>query len=241
MVIPVLLIALVFGGDRSGWLVLLGMLFLGAVGFIDDYEKLTKKQSLGLDERQKIILQVSLAAVLVVLYGLLTQQPHLQFIPFSRQAIDFSVFAYPVSVCDCVCVVRQSGTVWTGNSLCLCLPCYAWIAHLQGQVVNISLPEFCQCPDLLFSAVRLFGMPDGIVGRSPCCPSPKNRLVLPIGDIYVIEAASVLIQIFIIAVPVASGSFDESVHHHYELKGVPEQKIVIWFGMISLLAALLGV
>jgi UDP-N-acetylmuramyl pentapeptide phosphotransferase/UDP-N-acetylglucosamine-1-phosphate transferase len=42
MVIPVLLIALVFGGDRSGWLVLLGMLFLGAVGFIDDYEKLTK-------------------------------------------------------------------------------------------------------------------------------------------------------------------------------------------------------
>jgi phospho-N-acetylmuramoyl-pentapeptide-transferase len=98
MVIPVLLIALVFGGDRSGWLVLLGMLFLGAVGFIDDYEKLTKKQSLGLDERQKIILQVSLAAVLVVLYGLLTQQPHLQFIPFSRQAIDFSVFAYPLNL-----------------------------------------------------------------------------------------------------------------------------------------------
>jgi phospho-N-acetylmuramoyl-pentapeptide-transferase len=257
MVIPVLLIALVFGGDRSGWLVLLGMLFLGAVGFIDDYEKLTKKQSLGLDERQKIILQVSLAAVLVVLYGLLTQQPHLQFIPFSRQAIDFSVFAYPLYlfvIVGCVNAANLTDGLDGLNSLVSLFVffAYAWIAHLQGQVgAMVAALSFAGAliAFLFFNAnpASIFMGDTGsmAIGGAVAMLSIVTKTVwfLPIiGIIYVIEAASVLIQTFYYRRTGGKRIFLMSpIHHHYELKGVPEQKIVIWFGMISLLAALLGV
>ena len=45
------------------WLALLGLLGFGAIGFIDDYAKVTKKRNLGLTARQKFWLQVACAMV----------------------------------------------------------------------------------------------------------------------------------------------------------------------------------
>ena len=71
----------------------------------------------------------------------------------------------------------------------------------------------------------------------------KTAWFLPIiGVIYVAEAGSVLIQTMYFRKTGGKRIFLMSpIHHHYELKGVPEQKIVIWFSMISLLGCLLGV
>jgi phospho-N-acetylmuramoyl-pentapeptide-transferase len=69
----------------------------------------------------------------------------------------------------------------------------------------------------------------------------KSELLLPlIGGIYVVEAASVIIQV---------GSFKLTgkrvfkmapIHHHYELKGWAEPKIIVRFWILSFMLALLA-
>jgi phospho-N-acetylmuramoyl-pentapeptide-transferase len=69
----------------------------------------------------------------------------------------------------------------------------------------------------------------------------KSELLLPlIGGIYVVEAASVIIQV---------GSFKLTgkrvfkmapLHHHYELKGWAEPKIIVRFWILSFMLALLA-
>jgi phospho-N-acetylmuramoyl-pentapeptide-transferase len=69
----------------------------------------------------------------------------------------------------------------------------------------------------------------------------KSELLLPlIGGIYVVEAASVIIQV---------GSFKLTgkrvfkmapLHHHYEIKGWAEPKIIVRFWIVSFMLALLA-
>src|SRR5690606_1154989 len=43
------------------WIVLIPMLLLGALGFVDDYKKVTKKKSDGISSRQKLLGQIVIA------------------------------------------------------------------------------------------------------------------------------------------------------------------------------------
>ena len=75
------------GGGRvwTGALSVIGLsLACGLIGFLDDWEKIKKKQNLGLTARQKFLLQLAVAVVFILLlrqFGLVT--PHLR-VPFTR-------------------------------------------------------------------------------------------------------------------------------------------------------------
>src|SRR5437870_11476152 len=54
--------------NRFAWLVLFSMIFLGALGFIDDYLKVTKKKTDGIPGRVKLLCQVVLAGVVAAVF-----------------------------------------------------------------------------------------------------------------------------------------------------------------------------
>ncbi len=69
-------------GDFAHIFVLLFALVFGAIGFLDDWEKLRKKQNLGLSAKAKFLLQLAAALVFVLLlrkFGYLTTQLYIPF------------------------------------------------------------------------------------------------------------------------------------------------------------------
>lgn len=257
MVIAMLVSGVIFARTINAWLVIAGMLVMGGVGFIDDYEKLMKKQSLGLNERQKLILQFGVAFVLVIIYWLTNVEGGLQFIPISPGTFQFSWLMIPVFLFVLVGTVNATNLTdgLDGlNSLVSLFVffAYAWIAARQGQpfVAGVALSFAGALIAFLFfnfnpAAVFMGDTGSMAIGGAVAMLSIVTKTVwfLPIiGFVYVAEAASVLIQTFYFRRTGGKRIFLMSpIHHHYELKGVVEQKIVVWFSMVSLLCCLLGV
>ena len=69
----------------------------------------------------------------------------------------------------------------------------------------------------------------------------KSELLLPlIGGIYVVEAASVIIQVASFKMTGQRVFLMAPLHHHFEKKGWSEPKIIVRFWIVSILLALLA-
>jgi phospho-N-acetylmuramoyl-pentapeptide-transferase len=69
----------------------------------------------------------------------------------------------------------------------------------------------------------------------------KSELLLPlIGGIYVVEAASVIIQVASFKMTGRRVFRMAPLHHHYEIKGWAEPKIIVRFWIVSIMLALLA-
>jgi len=68
----------------------------------------------------------------------------------------------------------------------------------------------------------------------------QEILLIFIGGIFVIEALSIFLQIFFFQVKGKRILKISPLHHHYELKGMKEPKIVVRFWMVTVLLALIG-
>src|SRR5438067_11841650 len=71
--------------NRFVWLVLFSMVYLGVLGFLDDYLKVTKKKSDGIPGRVKLAAQLLLAAVVTIVFltsPLLQVQARSLYLPF---------------------------------------------------------------------------------------------------------------------------------------------------------------
>jgi len=69
----------------------------------------------------------------------------------------------------------------------------------------------------------------------------KSELLLPlIGGIYVVEAASVIIQVASFKMTGKRVFKMAPLHHHYEIKGWAEPKIIVRFWIVSIMLALLA-
>src|SRR5215471_899235 len=70
------------------WVAILALVGYGLIGFIDDYQKLMKRQNLGITGRQKMMLQIGLAfvvaAILLAMQSHGDYQPNINF-PFFKQ------------------------------------------------------------------------------------------------------------------------------------------------------------
>src|SRR5207237_3319981 len=73
--------------NRFVWLVLFSMLYLGVLGFLDDYLKVTKKKSDGVPGRVKLTAQLALAVIVTVVFltsPLLQVQARSLYLPFFK-------------------------------------------------------------------------------------------------------------------------------------------------------------
>ena len=234
----------------------LGMCF-GAVGFVDDFCKMKKKQNEGLTSLQKLLLQLAVSALYLYLlykHGTLNCQ---LWIPFT----DISIGVHPLVyiffamfvMLGCDNAVNLTDGV-DGLSSSVTLPVmifFAAVAIAQGKF-DLALLPACLVGGLIaylfynWHPAKVF-MGDtgslflgGIVCGMAFALNMPLILIL-VGFVYIMETMSVILQVGYFKLTHGKRLFKMSpIHHHFEMCGWKEVKIVLVFTAVSTLMCLLA-
>lgn len=228
------------------------------VGFADDYIKVVKKRNLGLTEIQKTIPQVIIIAA--YLGGLILSKSTSMFIPFyGKVALDSVpgiIFFVLFGVCviyGCINAVNFTDGV---DGLCggVTIPVGAAFAvigiimqttsvgilgaALSGACVGYYIWNRHPAKVMMGDTGSMF-LGGIVVALAYAIECPL--ILLPIGIIYVIEALSDVIQIGSIKLRHKKVFKMAPIHHHFEMCGWSEKKIVRVFTFVSTIGCIIGV
>lgn len=236
---------------------LIGVVGFGAIGFLDDYEKVKKKENEGLTPRQKLILQTALALAMVLVVYFSDPRVATQRIPFFNFQWNFGIFWIPILMFIVVGTVNAVNLtdgldgLLTGVSL----PVFGTIAMisvlphvLNPTVATEALVFLGALMGFLFfnsNPASVMMGDTGSMGIGGAVTAMMLSLNLSIflvilGGIYVAETLSVMIQVAYFKRTGGKRIFLMSpIHHHFELKGYAEQKVTVAFSLVSALLCLL--
>ena len=256
MMLAALVLALFWGRFTPHVLIAL-VLTLGhaLIGFLDDYIKVVMKRNLGLTAKQKFLLQFLLAGAYVYF-----AETHLQnttlWVPLLNVTFDFGWAYYALAF---ILLVGTTNAVNLTDGLdglvsFVSIPvtlAFAFIAYMQGMldVSGFALGLSGACLGfLLFNRhpAQVFMGDTGSLalggGIAALALLTNTELLLVIiGGVYVAEAMSVIIQVTYYRLTGGKRIFRMSpLHHHYELGGWNEVKVVRVFTLVSLLLSALG-
>ena len=252
----ILLTSLIYIGKFTEILPVLFMtLGFGLIGFLDDYIKVVKKRNLGLMARYKIVAQVLITgAYLSSLYlnGTLSTIVTLPLLG----AVDFGWFFYVLSFLLIIGMVNAvnltDGIDGLASSVTFVVMMgFMFIASLLG---NTTMALFAAavaggCAGFLawnFYPAKTFMGDTGsmFLGGAVVAVAygiGRPELLLFMGVIYLIEAFSVMLQVTYFKLTHGKRIFKMSpIHHHFEMCGWSEVKIVSVFSFITLVGVVLG-
>lgn len=226
----------------------------GLIGFIDDYIKIVKKRSLGLTAKQKIIGQLTLSIILSTAAVKMLQISTEVLIPVLGWSVDFGVLYIPflifllVGTTNAVNLTDGLDGLASGVTLIVALG-YTLIGVLQGQtevvVFGAALAGSC-LGFLVFNhhPAKVFMGDTGslLLGGAVAALAimTKTELLLPlIGIIYVAEVVSDIIQVGVYKWKKVRVFKMAPLHHHFELCGWSETKVVRVFWAATAIAVLL--
>ena len=226
------------------------MAFLyGAIGFVDDFISIKKKRNLGLNAKQKLALQFLVAIIYLVamrLYGDDTKT----IIPFAG-TIDLGFFYYPLAaliIAGMVNAVNLTDGIdgLNGSVTMFVASFFMVIAGVSG---NQEMNIFCAaiaggCLGFLiwnFNPAKVFMGDTGslFLGGAVCAMAfslDLPILILPLGIVYLCEMFSVILQVLYFKATHGKRIFKMTpIHHHFEMSGWNEVKIVIVFSTVTFL------
>ncbi|MGE5531580.1 MAG: phospho-N-acetylmuramoyl-pentapeptide-transferase [Bacteroidota bacterium] len=226
------------------------------IGFADDWSKLRYKRPLGLKARARVPLEMLLAAVFTLLLiqsGIMTPEPGAaQLIPFGAGVVAVIVAMF-VIVGGANAVNLTDGL----DGLAAGVTCFAAIAvsaacFLLGNsdlaILAGALAGVCagflwlnSHPASIFMGdIGSLGLGAAIAGIAVAA---RMELLLGLfGIIFVIEALSVIIQVLYFKRTGGKRVFRMApFHHHLELGGMAETKVVVRFWIITMIAGAIGV
>ncbi|HEY9419478.1 MAG TPA: phospho-N-acetylmuramoyl-pentapeptide-transferase [Candidatus Udaeobacter sp.] len=139
--------------NRFVWLVLFCMIYLGALGFADDYLKVTKKKSDGISGRIKLVFQIALAVIVTAVFlssPLLEVQARALYVPFVKSPV-IANMGWFTFVFFLLVIVGSSNAVNLTDGLDgLAIGCtvtvafaYALLSYAAG---NFRIAEYLQVP-----------------------------------------------------------------------------------------------
>ena len=139
--------------NRFVWLVLFCMVYLGALGFADDYLKVTKKKSDGISGRIKLVFQIALALIVTAVFltsPLLEVQARSLYVPFVKAPV-IANMGWFTFVFFLLVIVGSSNAVNLTDGLDgLAIGCtitvafaYALLSYAAG---NFRIAEYLQVP-----------------------------------------------------------------------------------------------
>lgn len=256
MILAALVLALCWGKFTPHVLMAL-VLTLGhaVIGFLDDYIKVVMKRNLGLTAKQKFLLQFILAGAYVYF-----AETHLQnttlWVPLLDVTFDFGWAYYALAF---ILLVGTTNAVNLTDGLdglvsFVSVPvtlAYAFIAYMQGMldVSGFALGLTGACLGfLLFNRhpAQVFMGDTGSLAlgggvAALALLTHTELLLVIIGGIYVAEATSVIIQVAYFRLTGGKRFFRMApLHHHFELGGWKEVKVVECFTMVSFLLSAVG-
>ena len=256
MILAALVLALCWGKFTPHVLMAL-VLTLGhaLIGFLDDYIKVVMKRNLGLTAKQKFLLQFILAGAYVYF-----AETHLQnttlWVPLVNITFDFGWAYYALAF---ILLVGTTNAVNLTDGLdglvsFVSVPvtlAFAFIAYMQGMldVSGFALGLTGACLGfLLFNRhpAQVFMGDTGSLalggGVAALALLTNTELLLVIiGGVYVAEATSVIIQVAYFRLTGGKRFFRMApLHHHFELGGWKEVKVVEIFTIVSFLLSAVG-
>ena len=256
MMLAALVLALCWGKFTPHVLMAL-VLTLGhaVIGFIDDYIKVVMKRNLGLTAKQKFLLQFILAGAYVYFAETHLQNTNL-WVPLVNITFDFGWAYYALAF---ILLVGTTNAVNLTDGLdglvsFVSVPvtlAFAFIAYMQGMldVSGFALGLTGACLGfLLFNRhpAQVFMGDTGSLalggGVAALALLTRTELLLVIiGGIYVAEATSVIIQVAYFRLTGGKRFFRMApLHHHFELGGWKEVKVVECFTIVSFLLSAVG-
>jgi phospho-N-acetylmuramoyl-pentapeptide-transferase len=139
--------------NRFVWLVLFSMIYLGALGFIDDYLKVTKRKTDGIPGRVKLLCQVLLACIVTAVFlssPLLEVQARSLYLPFFKAPVITNMSWFTVVFFALVIVGSSNAVNLTDGLDGLAIGCtvtvafaYALLSYAAG---NFRIAEYLQVP-----------------------------------------------------------------------------------------------
>ncbi len=231
---------------------------MSLVGFTDDYIKVSKKRNLGLTEMQKTVLQVIIIAA--YLTTMVMSKNTSMFIPLigkiSLDSLPGIIFFYLFGACviygtanavnftDGIDGLCGSVTVPVGVAFAVIAylvnntSCSVLAAALAGACAGYLIWNHYPAKVMMGDTGSMFlGGLVAALAFSVNCP----LILIPVGVVYVVEALSDILQIGSIKLRHKKIFKMSPIHHHFEMSGWSEKKIVAVFSVVSFAGAIAGV
>jgi phospho-N-acetylmuramoyl-pentapeptide-transferase len=256
VLLAVLVPFLILSNYRQASLAVLGTtVAMAALGFADDWTKLRKRRSLGLSGRTKLVIQALTAIALWLATDPVGLQDTLRL-----RVVDVSIdlgIAYPVLI-FLVLAGATNGVNLTDGLDGLAAGCAAivflaftamtFITTGQQDLALLSACLVGACVGFLWFnsfPASVFMGDTGSLGLGGAIAAlavmtKTEVLLIVIGGIFVIEALSVAIQVFAFQRFRKRVFLMAPIHHHFELLGWSETKIILRFWIVAAICAAIG-
>jgi len=273
MILTSLILAMLLWMDLTNpfvWACLAVTIGFGAIGFLDDYDKVTKRSHKGVPGRVRLLMEFAVAGVAAwIIVSQISTNLYVPFLPSDRY-IPLGPFYY---VFAAFIIVGAGNAVNLTDGLdglatmpvIIAAGAFAIIAYLAGRVdftTYLGIPYVPRAGELAILCAAIMGaglaflwfnappaavfMGDtgslalgGALGA--IAVAAHHEIVLGIvGGLFVIEALSVIIQVFFFKRTGKRVFRMAPIHHHFEQLGWAESTVVIRFWIVSIVLAVIG-
>jgi phospho-N-acetylmuramoyl-pentapeptide-transferase len=235
--------------------ILVGILGFGFIGLVDDFIKVVLRRSLGLRATHKLIAQIILSGVITYYAYRIPGGGSEVLIPFTSNFFDMGVWFIPFNIFMIVGTVNSvnltdglDGLAAGVTMIVMAFLSLAALKYGQREIAIISAAvtgatlgflRFNSHPAQIFmgdtGSLALGGALATVVVLL------RLQLLLPIiGGVFVAETLSVIIQVVVFRLTGKRVFQMAPLHHHYEVKGWEETKVVVLFWIATIILVLIG-
>jgi phospho-N-acetylmuramoyl-pentapeptide-transferase len=228
----------------------------GLIGLVDDLIKYLKKRSLGLLTMQKLFLQIGFALIVAYCVQQSTDLNTEIYLPFIKNSIDLGIMFVPFVVLVMISSVNAVNLTDGLDGLAavliiIAMLSFALIAYIQD-ILPMSLfsliVAFTSFGFLIYNLypARIFLGDVGSLALGGALASvaiftKAELFLLIIGGVFVIETLSVILQVVSVKLRGKIIFKMSPIHHHFEICGWKEPKIIIRFCIAGIILAIIGI
>ena len=252
-IVTIVMSTLFFVRDNATILVILAAVCFGFIGFFDDYIKIINKRNLGFSARAKFILQALVAIVFIAALRILGIVNDVVYFPFLKNGLNFGFFYIPIMVFIALASVNSvnltDGIDGLASSVTVIVSLFLTAAAMMLKLSSMGIIAGAIIGALLgfliynFHPAKVFMGDTGslflgglMIMISIVQKTPVFFIVA--GAIYFIETISVIIQVTAYKLTGKRVFKMSPIHHHFEMTGYSEVKIVTVFCVVTLILSI---
>jgi phospho-N-acetylmuramoyl-pentapeptide-transferase len=243
--------------STAAMLVLVTTLACGAIGFVDDWMKIVKKRSLGLSGRWKMAALVVIAIALAVVAVRVVGVPTTIDLHVVNYAIEIGPIAFGIVVFLVLAGATNAVNLTDGldglaaGTMAIALLAYVGMTFVVTGQRDLAILAAClmgACVGFLWfnsypASVFMGDTGSFALGGAIAALAVMTKteiLLIFIGGVFVLEALSVMIQVIVFKRTRRRVFLMAPVHHHFEMAGWSETKIIVRFWLVALMFAGIG-
>ncbi|WP_043933423.1 phospho-N-acetylmuramoyl-pentapeptide-transferase [Bacillus sp. EB01] len=237
------------------YMLIIVTLGFGLLGFLDDFIKVAMKRNLGLTSKQKLVGQIIISVIFYLMYRQ-NDFPSELNIPFTDYSLHLGwfylvfVIFWMVGFSNAVNLTDGLDGLVSGTAA-IAFGAFAVLAWNQSQfelaIFSVAVVG-AVLGFLVFNAhpAKVFMGDTGSLALGGAIAAVSiltglELLLLIIGGVFVIETLSVILQVISFKTTGKRIFKMSPLHHHYELSGWSEWRVVVTFWSVGLLLAILGI